>query len=192
MVSGSFASILEKSAGYCNDRTVYNNGSYGINNKLAETTTVVPYGTSGMTVYMFGAYARNWSTAQNITLNCPRGKVDLYSAGSDNDGNGQLTFPIALLTADEATFAGSGRTDGGAQYNANSYLRSGNFFWLLSPNSRGSNGHANEFVLVSDGNLDDYRVGNGYGLRPVISLMHHVQITSGSGTATDPYLISAP
>lgn len=192
MISGSFTGRLENSAGYCNDRTVYDNGSYGVNDRLAETTTVIPYGTSNMAMYRFGAVARNWSTSQNITLNCPRGKVDLYSAGSDNNGNGQLAYPIALLTADEAAFAGSGRTEGGTQYNTNSYLRSGYSLLLLSPFYRYLNGDMFEFGLTSLGYLGDYDVRVSYGVRPAISLMHHVQITSGTGTATDPYLISAP
>lgn len=192
MATGHYASILEKSAGYCNDRTVYNNGSYNINNKLAENTMVIPYGTSNMTRYGFGAIARNWSASQNITLSCPRGKVDLYSAGSDNNGNGQLTYPIALLTADEASFAGSGDNGGITQYNANSYLRSGYNFWLLSPYFRYGDGTADGSVLHLNGYIYHYSCSYSYGVRPVISLMHHVQITSGTGIATDPYLISAP
>ncbi len=186
--TNNYTSRLEKSAGYCNDRTVYYDGLYGVNNKLAESTTVIPYGTRGMAFYRFGAYARNLSTSQNITLGCPRGKVDLYSTTTDT-GNGQLTYPITLLTADEAAFAGSGRSEGGTTYSANSYLRSGDAFWLLSPLTRDSDGVTGGFFLNSNGYLVSNYVGGSYGVRPAISLISGTQVVAGTGIATDPWTI---
>ena len=190
MSTGNYTGKLEFSAGYCNDRTVYNESFLSINNRLAETTTVIPYGTADMTAYRFGSYARNMSKRQMITFNCPRGKVDLYSAGSGNNGNGQLTYPIALLTADETAFSGSGNTSGDMQYDTNSYLVSGDFFWLLSPDYRASSdGSANGIRLHPGGYPVNGRVSYSAGVRPVISLMHHIQVTSGIGTATSPWTI---
>lgn len=191
---GDYESVLEPSAGYCSDRTVYPNGSYALSNKLPEDTKVVPYGTSSMTVYRYGAFARNWSTSQNPSLKCPRGVVDIYSTTIGSGGNGQLKYPVALLTADEASFAGSGNSTAanGSSYHANSYLRSGSDFWLLSPSSRYSSGRAGGFILRSNGALNDNGVNNGRGVRPAISLSHGTNISSGSGTATDPWVIDAP
>lgn len=187
----AYESILEPNAGYCNDRTLYPDGSYTLADKLAESTQIVPYGSSGMTVYYFGAYARNMSAAQTPTLECPRGVVDIYSTTTASGGNGQLSKPAALLTADELSFAGSGSSTG-STYNANSYLRSGNSFWLLSPNSRSSDGIAYEFTLLSDGYLDNRRVNYTYGVRPAISLKPGTTATSGTGIATDPWVVTAP
>ena len=186
--------ILEPSAGYCNDRTLYPRGSYALANKIAEDTQIVPYGSSGMTVYYFGAYARNMSAAQTPTLECPRGVVDIYSNTTASGGNGQLSKPAALLTADELSFAGSGSSTAtnGSTYNANSYLRSGNYFWLLSPDYRASNGDAREFSLNSNGNLYNNYVSNSYGVRPAISLKPGTTATSGTGIATDPWVVTAP
>ena len=47
-------------------------------------------------------------------------------------------------------------------------MRSGNNFWLLSPNNRNSSGNANEFNLNSNGNLNN-NVNNTNGVRPSIS-----------------------
>ena len=190
----AYQGILETSAGYCNDRTVYPSGSYALSNKLAEDTQIVPYGTSGMTVYYFGAYTRNMNTAQAPTLNCPRGTVDLYSVSGASTGNGQLTKPASLLTADELSFAGSGRSTAsqGSSYNANSFLRSGSYFWLLSPFGRTSDGSAFEFRLGSNGTLGNNNVGITNGVRPAISLTSGTTAASGSGTATDPWVVTAP
>ena len=190
----AYESILEPNAGYCNDRTLYPDGSYTLADKLAESTQIVPYGSSGMTVYYFGAYARNMSAAQTPTLECPRGVVDIYSTTTASGGNGQLSKPAALLTADELSFAGSGSSTAtnGSTYNANSYLRSGDIFWLLSPTYRYSNGNAREFYLLSNGNLYNSYVNYTIGVRPAISLKPGTTATSGTGIATDPWVVTAP
>jgi|GEM_PF-2786276 len=190
----SYSSILEPSAGYCNDRTLYPDGSYAASNLISDSTTIVPYGTKSMTVYHFGAYARNSNSAQSPTLTCPRATVDLYTTSSASNGNKQLSKPVALLTADEMSFAGSGSSTAsqGSGYNSNSYLRSGSYFWLLSPNYRYSDGSANGYTLYSKGYLENYRVGNTYGVRPAISLASGTTATSGTGTAADPWVVTAP
>ena len=161
----SYTSHLEANAGYCADRTTYPDGSYALSSKLAESTTVIPYGTSSMTIYRYGAYARNYNSAQTPTLGCPRGIVDTYSTTTASGGNGQLTYPVALITADEASFAGSGSSTAtnGSSYNANSFLRSGSSFWLLSPYFRDSVGYASVFFLGSNGYLGGNGVNSAYG-----------------------------
>ena len=186
----SYASKLEASAGYCNDRTLYPSGSYATSNLISDSTTIVPYGTSSMTVYRFGAYARNSNIAQSPTLTCPRSTVDLYTTSSASNGNKQLSKPVALLTADEMSFAGSGHgTSLGSGYNSNSYLRSGSYFWLLSPNYRNSGGYAYGFGLGSNGYPGEGYVGGTNGVRPAISLTSGTTPASGSGTATDPWVV---
>ena len=190
----SYASKLEASAGYCNDRTLYPSGSYATSNLVSDSTTIVPYGTSSMTNYYFGAYTRNYNTAQTPTLTCPRSTVDLYTTSSASNGNKQLSKPVALLTADEMSFAGSGSSNAsnGSGYNSNSYLHSGSGFWLLSPYRRNSDGYAGGFYLNSGGNLVNRLVYNPTGVRPAISLTSGATIASGSGTATDPWVVTAP
>ncbi len=188
-----YTSILEGDAGYCQDRRL--NTSTTWTTALSESSnTIVPYGTSGLTTYYFGAYPRNTqSSTFNPLLTCPRGKVDLYSySGDAGNGNGQLQYPVALLTADEATMAGSGWGSSTGAYNSNSYLRSGSDFWLLSPYYRYSRGLAYGFILYSRGNLSVNYVNNAYGVRPAISLSPGTEATSGSGTATDPWVVIAP
>ncbi|MBR2994258.1 hypothetical protein IKF43_02625, partial [Candidatus Saccharibacteria bacterium] len=199
---------LEPNAGYCNDRTLYSNRSS--TTPLIDSDVIVPGPTGSMrpAAYYFGAYIRNnhpvTVTVKAPSLNCPRGAVDLYtyktSNGTDlNGGNGQLTKPIALITADESALAGSGngsRTAGStysSNYSYSSYLRSGSDFWLLSPGKRDDYGLTSDSILssngvVSCGGSSSYLVGR-YGVRPAISLTSGTIISSGTGTAVDPWVI---
>ncbi|MBQ8156393.1 hypothetical protein IJ101_01250 [Candidatus Saccharibacteria bacterium] len=184
----AYTDKLEGDAGYCNDRTLNTGTSW--TTPLADSDTIVPYGTSGMKTYYFGSYIRNANSSTfSPTLTCPRGKVDLYSYTSNaGNGNGQLTYPVALLTADEASLAGNGWNNSFSAYNANSYLRSGSDFWLLSPSTRNSSGNARGFSVFSSDSLYYSFVDSTYGVRPVISLSSGTTVL-GSGTATDPWVV---
>ena len=187
-----YESILEPSAGYCNDRSAFSD-----DNGANPLTNIPPYATSEADM-SFGSRVRNLYPGKELNLACPRGTVDLYSTKNATNGNKQLKHPAALLTADEAALAGSG--NGGrtvastrsSNYSYDSYLYSGSTFWLISPYFRHSAGFGNGFTLVGLGYIDFYELSLNFGVRPVISLMRNVQVVSGTGTATDPYLISAP
>lgn len=185
---GRYLEMLEPSAGYCNDRSPYSSTS-----GATMLTDISPYLTTNASMY-FGPYNRNRVNYAIITLTCPRGMADIYTAKNASDGNEQLKYPVALLTADEAALAGSGYASStSSNYSNNSYMCSGSYFWLLSPYVRNSNGGAYCFTLASDGRLSaNYVYYNNYGTRPVTSINHSAAITSGSGTATDPWIISPP
>ena len=193
----SYTSILEPNAGYCNDRTVFDNTSPYT--QLAESTTVIPYGTSSTTQYNFGSRTRNFvnNSTRTLTLACPRGRVDTYSTTTASGGNGQLTYPVALVTADEAALSGGGTgsststtSTNSSNYSYGSFLRSGSHFWLLSPLYTHSS--AVGFLLASSGNLINRDVIDANGVRPAISLKFGTTAVSGSGTATDPWVVNAP
>lgn len=182
-VMNSYEDKLEPSAGYCNDRSIYNTtGDLLTNND----EIIMPYASSGSAVaYDFGSRKRI-DINSNIgrpSLSCPRDIVDLYTMSIANDGNGQLSKPIALLTADEALFAV------GTATNTKPYLASGNNFWLLSASSRGSSGYVDVRYLYGAGYIGGHIAYLGFGVRPVISLMHHIQVTGGTGTSTSPWTI---
>lgn len=187
----AYTSILEPNASYCNDRQ-----SFTTSTGTTATSSIRPYTTSTNTgatyVAYFGAYQRNATTAKLPSLACPRSTVDNYST-STSKGNGQLSAPVALITADEASFAGSGRNTAsqGSYYNANSFLRSGSDFWTMSPYYRYSS-YAHNFYLNATGYVQNARIDTAYGIRPVISLKEGTEAVSGSGTATDPWVVEAP
>ena len=184
----SYTSKLEGDAGYCNDRTLNEGESWTA--PLADSSAIVPNTTREPTAYYFGSYPRNANSSTfSPILTCPRGRVDLYSyKNSVGNGNGQLKYPIALLTADETSLVGDGRNDSYSASNTKSYINSGSYVRLLSPYDRNSYGYADGFVLGPNGKLSDYIVYYPNGVRPVISLAPGTHVL-GSGTATDPWVV---
>ena len=188
----AYASKLEQSAGWCNDRTIRtSNRSTSV---IPDSTNIdTPYATatSGNTAYYFGPYVRTRTTSDKPTLGCPRNNADLYTTSSATNGNKQLGKPAALITADEAAFAGSGYSSSTTPYHANSYLSSGSLFWLLSPGYRSWGGNVFGYSLRSSGNLyDNNGVNAADGVRPSISLTSGTTAVSGTGTATDPWIVN--
>ena len=157
----SYTSQLEDTV-FCNDRS---------------------YTTSGSYLY-FGAMTR-LETNKTPTLKCQNTK-DKFTVDSSN-GNGALTYPVGLITADEMAYAGG--VYGSSNANSSFYLYTGKYYWALSPyNFNGSNAH--EFDLVSDGSLSYGDVGYSDGVRPSVSLQPGIAITGGgSGTAAEPFVI---
>ena len=188
----AYESILEPSAGYCNDRITYNsNASYVI-------TTMPPYIRSDANIVRFGSQIRNLMTNRRLSLSCPRGTVDLYTTASATNGNKQLNKPVVLFTVDEVALAGSGyggRTSVlsySSNYSYSSYLRSGSSYWLLSPTCRESNGDVWGYYLNTSGYPGSTSMRSFNGVRPAISLIYGTTPTSGTGTAIDPWVINAP
>lgn len=188
----AYESMLEPSAGYCNDRSAYSDSS-----GTTTMTNVVPYATSGNYTY-FGSYARHRVANKTITLTCPRGTVDLYTTSSATDGNNQLNKPVALLTTDEAALSGNGyggrtsATNYSSNYSYSSFLRSGTDFWLLSSRYRYNTGDVRGYAVLAEGYLSGNHLYDAHGLRPVISLKSGTIISSGTGIATDPWVVDAP
>ena len=124
-----------------NLETWYNNNLKTYESKLADTiwcndkSTVsggLGYGTNATD---YGAYNRLASTKQP-TLKCPNdnngGKLSKFTVDDTTNGNGNLTYKIGLLTADEIAFAGSIAYT----YNRSTYLQENTgttWWWSLSP-----------------------------------------------------------
>ncbi|MDO4526615.1 MAG: hypothetical protein Q4B87_00795 [Candidatus Saccharibacteria bacterium] len=174
-IGTSYSSLFETNAGYCNDRTTYTSTSG------SAATTTVPYKTSSATVY-FGSYIRNITNGAP-TLQCPN------TSGNDLlNGTTGKSYPVALITADEAALAGNG-CSGKEAYSKTSYLTSGSVFWSLSPGYRYSSGDVYVFGVRSGGNLNLNYAFGAISARPVVSLTPGTTIKSGSGTAADPWVV---
>ncbi len=195
----SYTNMLEPNAGYCNDRM-----SYTTSTGTTATSNIRPYttntGTGGTYVAYFAGYQRNLTTARTPSLGCTssRNIVDIYSTDTSAGGNGQLSAPVGLLTADEASFAGSGSSTAsqGSSYNAKSFLRTGSIFWTMTPsyrnqyNSSSNTSTVREIAVAANGSLAATSTNTANGIRPVISLKHGATIGSGSGTATSPWTLA--
>ena len=100
-------------------------------------------------------------------------------------GNNYLYYKIGLVTADEVTFAG-GRS---GSNNTNYFMYTGDNYWTLSPYT--FNGYANVWAVLPTGNISSFgHVLNSAGFRPAVSLKSVAAISGGSGTSSDPYIIS--
>ena len=147
---------------FCNDRS------------FASSNTGTGAGTS-QTYY-------RWYSSSIKTLKCSQ-QNDRFTVDDEVVGNGDLTYPIGLLTTDEVYLAGgSGRSNSGY------YLYTGNLYWTMSPyNFNGSN--ASVRYVITSGNVNNYNYVNiALGVRPVLNLKSG-SLTQGSGTVLDPYRV---
>ena len=163
---------------FCNDRSAstsdvtYSNTNY---------TTLTSWNSTG-TQYYYGARGR-LDKSKSPVLTCPTAS-DKFTVGTSN-GNGALTYPVGLITADEVAMAGGKYNNTNSSY----YLYTKQYYWLGSPNYFDSRGYVCEFDVDSAGVLDYNHVGNGFGARPVVSLSSKAKL-SGNGTYSKPYTVS--
>ena len=124
---------------------------------------------------------------------------DFYTTTLSNIGNKALKYPIAVLTVDEALYAGSGggTFNGNLNYtnHSNNYLITDIEYWTMSPagwyaayNYLDSS-YSYGFVICRSGTIDDFTSSSGTGVRPVINLKANA-IKYGTGTSSDPYRIT--
>lgn len=162
----SYASYLSDEV-FCSDRSLSSGSGY----LLSPTST-------------YGAYRRIYQ--QKVpTLQCSQ-DVDKFTV-SDTKGNGKLTYPIGLLTIDEASMAGGLYNSVNTQY----YLYTGQAYWTMSPSYFDSS-LANAYVwgVHSSGSLPPWNASStGLGVRPVVNLSADVLISGGDGTSQNPYVI---
>ena len=163
----NYGKYLSTTAVYCNDRSTSDN-TY------------------------FGAYTR-LKTNKTPSYDCAATE-DKFTADTST-GNGKLTYPIALMTADEVSFAGGlWGTNAQTWYYYNSAKGSSTgeqLWWLLSPAS-GNGSYAYVFFVVGSSNpgfLSSTYVSHTYGVRPAVSLKSCVKTSGGDGSASAPYTI---
>ena len=170
-----YTKYLSTTAVYCNDRS---NPAGGYN--------------TGNNAFYYGARTR-LDTNKTPSYDCATAE-DKFTADSST-GNGKLTYPIALMTADEVSFAGGlWVTNAPAWYyynSANGSSTGTNWWWLLSPNYwSGSRAHVFYVNAPSNpGLLSNYFVSDTRGVRPAISLESCIKYSTGDGSAGTPYTI---
>ena len=157
---------------FCNDRSISSNNTVNYNN--------YGYGTNA-TEYRIS------NSDNGMKLSCSQ-QNDAFTVSDTSIGNGALTYPVGLLSADEASLAG-----GWDKENSSFYLYTGQHWWTMTPdwfNAEdqkayvalfGSNGATNWIAFVGNSNSN--------GIRPVINLKANA-LNAGTGTADDPYRIS--
>ena len=179
--------------------TSYNNKSY-VNYKTSSIRTVIenwyrdniaphtslteliadtPYcnDISEPTTNYFGAYNRLY-TNKSPQYKCPSSTYGYTVA------KGDLTYPVALLTADEVAYAGNVNNTA----NTNNYLKTAENYFTMTP-FRYYSTHAYLWYVGTTGELSSNTEKTSYAVVPVISVVQEALIERGTGLYNDPYVI---
>ena len=166
----NYGKYISTTAVYCNDRTYTISGS----NTL------------------FGAYTR-LRTNKTPTYDCTDTN-DKFTVDTST-GNGKLKYPIALMTADEVSFAGGLLVTTAPTWyyynSANGSSTGTNWWWSLSPDYWNGS-YAYVFFVSGSSNpgyLSNTNVNLTNGVRPAISLKSCIKYSTGDGSAGTPYTI---
>ncbi len=170
-----FADII-----WCNDKSVVTDTTF--NPYELDLGANFGYGTN--TNY-YGSLYRLESDSKiegtRPSLICPNdnlgGKLSKFTVNDTVYGNGALSYPIGLLTADEVTF---GRGAFSTSSNSDKW-------WTLSPYY--FYGSATNLVASESGYLQEWSTIDAISIRPAIALVSSIKISSGDGTATNPYKV---
>ena len=151
---------------YCNDRAITSGSSVSTGDD-----------------FDYASYTRIYVNSSNPapTLKCTNAS-DRFTVNASK-GNGALTYPVGLITADEIMMAG-----GRNQVNEKYYLYTGQNYWSGSPGYW--NGSSATLFYVHDyGFLDNNGADHTGAARGVISLSSESKLL-GSGTYNDVYTVN--
>lgn len=171
---------------WCNDKSVDTKYPYG---------TILGYGSNRTGYSASGRIYANGLQATNATptLICPNdsngGKLSSFTVDDINYGNGDLTYKIGLLTADEIVYAGGMFAVENSTFYINENTKDTSW-WTLSPYYYTSSNIAFVFLMSPTSGFLNRNLGVKFnlGLRPAISLISTTQV-SGEGTSTNPYQV---
>ena len=158
---------------FCNDRSISSGTPSDYSNLGYDTAK---------TAYRW-FYFTNSSYNNKMMLTCPQ-QNDAFTVSDTTNGNGDLTYPVGLLSTDEIVLAGGWNGE-----NSGYYLYSGQSWWPSSPYLFDGGGAVMRLVLSNGYANSNYYVFNPFGVRPVFNLKADA-LKVGTGTASDPYRIS--
>ena len=171
---------------WCNDRSmnildVSLNSWYGTS---AVNNGFKPNGGSTNNRLIYSSFGR--MIAGTPRLDCPN-KNDSFTVAESATGNGNLTYPVGLLTADEMVLAGGQDYNNVSQSNTDFYLYTNQSWYSMSPSDFSTEIFV--YAVSSPGGLGSSIVsGDTLGVRPSISLKSDVKIAAGGdGTVVSPY-----
>ena len=172
----NYTKYLSTSAVYCNDRSLGTNQTYSASSEF----NFAPY------------YRMDYDTKgekANPSYNC----TDIRDAFSVDNTSAKLTYPIALMTADEIAYAGGvaykTMNTPYAWFTNNSVGTQVSSYSLLTPGIW----HASSWLVWNWISNSAY-LNSGYAdadiaVRPVISLKSCNLISGGDGSANNPYIV---
>lgn len=203
-----YFSNVKESVALKNLNTWYKAKLTAYTDKLADVIWCNDKSVSGTTStgYTFGIAGRGSNSSYSLI--CPNdyngGKLSKYTVSDTTNGNGDLTYPIGLLTVDEVMYAGGVVASNNASSTQYLYTNTGKADLLLTPYRYDSNDNIDEgevtfhSAAINGNNMfpsipDEAIAVIGFlgvdtYLRPSIALKGNV-IVSGSGSASDPFVV---
>ncbi len=157
---------------FCNDRNIDSGTGYG--------NSPTYYGAS-----RWGTLSMNANPSLAPILTCPQNN-DKFTVSVENGGNGALTYPVGLITADEVLIAGSGHF---GLKNTEYYLSNNVTYWTFTP--EGAHG-SNSYSLIGTVNTSLGRSNGNFGqnILPVINIKsEYLNQLQGDGTLNSPFYL---
>jgi len=178
IVDRGYSNYVDINAGFCGDRDSY-----------TDTSGTTAGGGTEQTVTYYGAYTRfvtsSVKESPTPTFKC-KYSSDLYTVSGSSKGNKSLTYPVALITADEVNAAGGIYGVNNNKY----YLYTYTEYWTMTP-SYFTGTRPEVFVVTNLGKLSYSAVNSSDSVRPVINLRADTTFKSGGdGTSSNPYEVS--
>ena len=159
-----YAKYIDGNAGFCGDRRV----SSGTGTGLSGTD--------------YQPYTRISNSSPSLSCNTN----DIYTTSGSSIGNKALTYPIGLISADEAMLAGIPNWDNSSF--SNNYLYTGQtYYWTMSPATY-FDGVIMLIVYFNINISTAYGYDYSVGIRPVINIRSNVELT-GTGSQNDPFKV---
>lgn len=148
---------------YCNDRRIV-------------SSNFTPTGPTNINTSFAYSYRKN---NNNYSFTCT--KKDSFTVTESDTGNGALTYPVGLITADEVELSGGfGSTS--------SPLYTGGEYWTMTPYYRPYDSERAFNAVQTDNNTIIYSFAYGTGTtKPVISVNSNLIVVNGDGTGSNPY-----
>ncbi len=181
--------ILDKGYGsyiddviFCNDRTTASSANTWWTNDTARGFGSNPTAFGGFS--RFKTKDNSWNTDPKPELICKE-KIDSFTVSDATNGNAALTYPVGLITADEASLGGAV----GGTGNTNYYLYKGLFYWTMTPRAFTDSSTAHMLIVGNTGTINQYNVSaQDGGTAPVINLTkEYAQTLKGNGTINNPF-----
>ena len=180
---------------FCNDKTLAENGIGGVTTQLGYGTNETYYSSTERLLYSTGTTSITtakpiFKCAESATNDYSRFTVDVATLSNGNKTNGNLKYPIGLLSADEVSYAGAYKS---GQTNKSYYLYNSSITsscWLSSPSRYYGSSAFLWYVSYSSGSLSDIGVGLTSAFRPSINLKAELLVGGGDGTSLNPYTVT--
>ena len=180
---------------FCNDKSLASSSIGSSNTALGYGTNKTYYASTERLQYSSGTTSittakPTFKCAESATNDYSRFTVDVTTLSNGNQTNGNLKYPIGLLTADEVAYAGAYKSShtNKSYYLYNSLITS--YWWLSSPCRYDGSSAVEWNVFYSDGSLNVRSpVSSIDAFRPSINLKASVLISGGDGTKENPYTV---